>query len=66
VAGKETSYLVRHLMLVTLRASGVGSLIAVFKVFQGDGEDRSTELKVCWYKGFGTLDDLGNDIDGRQ
>jgi hypothetical protein len=37
-------------MLVTLGALGVarvGSLIVVFKVFQGDGNDRSKVLKVC-------------------
>jgi len=45
-------------MLVTLGALGVGSLIIVFKMFQGDEKYRSTGLKVCWYKGFCILDDL--------
>lgn len=42
--------------MVTLGALGVGSLTVVFKVFQADGKDRSTGLKVYWYKGLGTLD----------
>jgi hypothetical protein len=48
--GKETSYLIRRWMLVTLGALGLGSLVIIFKLFQGDGKGRSTGLKVCWYK----------------
>jgi len=57
-------------MLVTLGALGLGSLVIVFKLFQGDGKGRSTGLKVYWYKGFGTRRGFTSvrrdDIDGLQ